>query len=75
MAGVGELSGVYVIEVPRGSAAAKAGIVAGDAILAVNGRKVANVEALRRRIRRAKGKSAELHVVGAKDRKIRLEIE
>jgi hypothetical protein len=75
VAGVGELAGVYVIEAPRGSAAAKAGIVAGDAILAVNGRKVANVAALRRRLKKAKGKTVELHVVGAKDRKIKLEIE
>ncbi len=75
VAGVGELTGVFVIEVPRGSAAARAGIVAGDAILAINGRKVANVAALRRRLKRAKGKTVELHVVGAKDRKIKLEIE
>jgi outer membrane protein assembly factor BamB len=72
VAGVGELAGVYVIEVPKGSAAAEAGIVAGDAILAVNGRKVVNVAALRKRLKRAKGKSVELHVVGAKDRKIKL---
>jgi hypothetical protein len=75
VAGVGELSGVYVIEVPKDSAAARAGIVAGDAILAVNGRKVANATVLVRRLRRAKGKIIELHVVGAKDRKITLEIE
>jgi len=55
VAGVGELSGVYVIEVPRNSAAAKAGIVTGDAILAVNGRKVANVKSLLRRLKKAKG--------------------
>ena len=60
---------------PRGSLAAKAGIVAGDAILGVNGRKVANVTALRKRLKRAKGKTVELRVVGAKDRKIKLEIE
>ena len=75
VAGVGELVGVYVIEVPDDSAAAKAGIVAGDAILAVDGRKVANVAALRRRLTRAKGRAVELRVVGAKDRKIKLEIE
>ena len=75
MAGVGELTGVYVIEVPQGSAAARAGIVAGDAILAVNGRKVANAVALGKRLKRAKGRIVELHVVGAKDRKIKLQIE
>jgi len=75
VAGVGELTGVYVIEAPRGSVAARAGIVAGDAILAVDGRKVANVAALRKRLNRASGKTVELHVVGAKDRKIKLEIE
>lgn len=75
VAGVGELTGVYVIEVPQGSAAVRAGIVAGDAILAVNGRKVANAAALGKRLKRAKGKTVELHVVGAKDRKIKLEIE
>ena len=75
VAGVGELTGVYVIEVPHGSVAARAGIVAGDAILAVNGRKVANVAALRKRLKRASGKAVELHVVGAKDRKVKLEIE
>ena len=75
VAGVGELAGVYVIDVPHGSAAARAGIVAGDAILAVNGRKVANAAALGKRLKRAKGGTVELHVVGAKDRKIKLEIE
>ncbi|MHC4540723.1 MAG: right-handed parallel beta-helix repeat-containing protein [Planctomycetota bacterium] len=75
VAAVGELTGIYVIEVPRGSAAARAGIVAGDAILALNGRKVADVAALRRRLKRGKGKTVELHVVGATDRKIKLEIE
>ncbi|MHC4510160.1 MAG: PDZ domain-containing protein [Planctomycetota bacterium] len=75
VAAVGELTGVYVIEVPQGSAAARAGIVAGDAILAVNGRKVANVAALRKRLKRGKRKTVELHVVGATDRKIKLEIE
>jgi hypothetical protein len=75
VAGVGELAGVYVIEVPRRSVAARAGLVAGDAILAVNGRKVANFAALRKRLARARGRTAELHVVGARDRKIRVEVE
>jgi len=75
VAGVGELTGVYVIVVPQDSAAARAGIVAGDAILAVNGRKVANAAALGKRLKRAKGRTVELHVVGAKDRRIKLEIE
>jgi len=75
VAGVGELTGVYVVEAPRNSAAARAGIVAGDAILAVNGRKVDNVADLLRSIKRAKGKTVELHVVGAKDRKIKLDID
>jgi len=75
VAAVAELTGVYVIEVPRGSVAAKAGMVAGDAILGVNGRKVTNVAALRKRLKKAKDKTVELHVVGAKDRKIKLEIE
>ncbi len=59
----------------KGSAVARAGIVAGDTILAVNGRKVANTVALGKRLKRAKGRTVELHVVGAKDRKIKLEIE
>jgi hypothetical protein len=75
VAGVGELTGVYVIEVPKGSAADRAGIVAGEAILAVNGKKVTNVAALVRRLKKVKGSIVELHVVGAKDRKIKLEIE
>ena len=75
VAGVGALTGVYVIEVPQGSVAARAGIVAGEAILAVNARKVASAAALVKRLKRAKGKTVELHVVGAKDRKVKLEIE
>ena len=75
VAGVGELTGVYVIEVPKDSAAARADIVAGEAILAVNSRKVANAAALVKRLKRAKGSIIELNVVGAKNHKIKLEIE
>ncbi len=75
VAGVGELRGVYVIEVPRGSAAARAGIVAGDAILAVNDQKVADVAALQKKLAAVKGETVELHLVGAEDRKIKLDID
>lgn len=75
VAGVGEITGVYVIEVPKNSAAARAGIVSGDAILAVNGQKVADFAALQKLVKNAQEKMVELHVVGAKDRKIKLEIK
>ena len=70
IAGVGKLAGVYVVEAPAGSAAAKAGIRAGDAILAVDGKEVANYKALAAALARAQGKAVKLRVVGATDRTV-----
>jgi hypothetical protein len=76
VAGVGELAGVYVINVPESSDAHRYGLAAGDAILAVNGKKVANYAALREQLQQARSaaaKTVELHVVGARDRKVVVE--
>lgn len=78
VAGVGELAGVYVVDVPQSSKAAGYGLTAGDAILAVNGETVANYTALREQLQQARNAAAEtveLHVVGATDRKIVVEME
>jgi S1-C subfamily serine protease len=75
VAGVAEPTGVYVVQVPRDSAAGRAGIAAGDAILAVDGAVVSGVAALREKMEAANGTTVELHVVGARDRRVLVSVE
>ncbi len=75
VAGVGELSGVYIVEAPPKSLAAKSGIRAGDAILAIDGQPVADCEKLLEALARQHGKTVELRVVGATDRNVRVQLD
>jgi len=72
VAGIARKSGVYVLEAPKKSAAAKAGIRASEAILAVNGVDIHSVTDLQRELGKRAGTTVELHVVGANDRNVRL---
>jgi S1-C subfamily serine protease len=67
-----------VVDVPQSSKAAGYGLAAGDAIVAVNGETVVNYTALREQLQQARNaatETVELHVVGATDRKIVVEME
>ncbi len=73
--GIGELTGVFIVKVPPTSAAAKSGIRPGDAILAVDGKAVANCKKLLAALARKRGKTVELTVAGATDRKIKVKLD
>ncbi|MEM9416762.1 MAG: Do family serine endopeptidase [Bacteroidota bacterium] len=52
--GLKQLSGVYIKELTKASAAAKAGLKAGDVIVAINGNKVKSASALQEQVARYK---------------------
>ena len=67
-AGVAELRGVFVVDVPGGSQASQLGLNRGDAIIGVNGQDIADTNDLLSRAKR--GGKLRLRVVGATDREI-----
>jgi hypothetical protein len=70
VAGIGRKSGVFVLQVPRDSLAAKAGIRASDAILAVNGVEIRGVAQLQNQLSQHPGNTVSIRVVGARDRTV-----
>ncbi len=75
IAGVGELSGVFIVDAPAASLAAKSGIRTGDAILAIDGQAVADCKALLDAMKGLKGKTVELRAVGATDRAVKVKLD
>ena len=75
IAGIGRKSGVFVLNVPPRSRAARAGLHANEAILAVNGVQIQNVTQLRRELKKHQGKTVSLHVVGARDRSVDVQLK
>ena len=67
-AGIGEIRGVFVLNVPAGSTAAKIGLQEGDAVMEANGRKLTNVADLLKSV--SEGRTVTFHVIGATDRNI-----
>lgn len=75
VAGVGRKSGVFVLKVPKASKAYAIGIRETDAIMAVNGQAICNVRELKRALRKNRGRTVGLHVVGAEDRVLKLQVD
>jgi hypothetical protein len=75
VAGVGELAGVFVLRVEEGSRAEKLGIHAGDAIIAVQGKRVRDYSDMIQKIRKLEGGNIRLRLVGATDRTLVVEKE
>jgi len=74
VAGVGEISGVFVIQVPESTVAETMGMLAGDAILSVNGKKVIDTGEFFKELKYIKVSNAHLHMVGATDRIITIDL-
>ena len=71
-AGIGEETGVLLVEVPPTSAAAKAGLVVGDVILKVEGLPVDTISDLQEAMRATSKKRMELTVFNATERTIKI---
>lgn len=74
VSGVGDLKGVFVNRVEEFSEAIGLGLLSGDAILSVNGEDVTNTEVFLEMISKRSGQMVELHVIGATDRKLKLQV-
>lgn len=74
VAGVGELRGVFVKAVDEFTDAAGIGLEAGDAILSINNIKIKDSKTFISHIQESLGTTIELHLVGAKDRKVKLKL-
>jgi S1-C subfamily serine protease len=70
--GIGKIAGVYFLEVPPGSAAAKAGLGVGDVIVRVRGTEVQGLRDLRRLLETARGAAAKATVYNATEREVSL---
>ena len=72
--GVGEISGVFIIEVPEGTVAETMGMLAGEAILSVNDKKIRDTGEFFKELKDIKVSNVHLHVVGATDRIISIDL-